>query len=685
MFFLAIHIGRLHPLLVHLPIGILLLAFLLELLNLRRPSEQNNNNLRLILAIAAISALVSLGSGWLLGEDGSYDESLLNWHRWMAIALTISTVALYFLKGAHASWARRLYFPFFIVALVLLSITGHLGGSLTHGEDYLFEDLSSAEIQIENVEEAAVYADLVQPILNRKCTSCHNSNKIKGGLMMTSKEQLLKGGDSGSILDSVEDQAPRIIQRLHLPLVDKEHMPPKGKVQLTPEEIALLEWWISLSNCFDCVVKEVEKTEKMHSVLKSFETDNSPRALIAREVDQVSDDWLMTLADSGISVYSLAEDSPLYIVNMAGMKNLDKAKFKLLRKNAENIVELNLANSNFSDTLASYIRPFKHLTKLQWQGTSITDKAISSIKDLEYLESLNLYGTSVTNGSLNIISELKGLKTVYLWQTDISSEELAAFGPAYPEIAVNHIPQDAFVATQLDPPAVVSATDFFKDTLLVSLENIFDDAILFYTLDGSEPDSTSLVYSEPLLLEESTRLKALTYKKGWEPSKVVSADFKKSDFEFDRVTLNKPPHEKYKGQEGKTLVDLKRGTINFVDGNWLGYESSHFTTTLSLKETKEISAVSVGALSAPANWIFFPTGFTVWTSEDGKNYEQVFNLKLPPQEPSIEVEKRFFDLELEPRQARYVRIKINSPLKNPSWHPVPGGNSFIFIDEVVLN
>ena len=680
----AIHLGRLHPLLVHLPIGILVLAFLLELVYFKRRSESNNRIIQLVLAIGGISALLSLATGWFLAADGSYDDDLIFQHRWMAVAMTAGTIVLYFLKRSASGWAGKTYFPFFIVVLILLSITGHLGGSLTHGEDYLFQD-DAEEVVITNVDEAQVYKDIVQPILNKKCVSCHNSTKIKGGLMLSSRENLLAGGDSGSILDSTTEGESKLLELIHLPLAHKEHMPPKGKVQLSSEEISLLEWWISHDNCFDCVVKNLEASEKMAGILQSLEEDTSPRALIAKEVDEVPVSWLTSLAEQGISAYPLAKDNPLYIVSMAGMKDIDRIKLKAVKKYAENVVELNLSNSNFNDSLAKLITPFKHLTKLQLQGTPITDKTIFELRSLKLIESLNLYRTDVTDSILGVLDQFEGLRSAYLWQTQVSSERLKKFELDHPEIAANHVNEGTFAAAQLEPPTIISDTDFFKDSLEVSLANVFDDAVLFYTIDGSAPDTTSKTYTKPLVLKKSTRLQAFTFKKGWQPSGVAAANFMKSEVEYEEVLLNKPPHEKYTSQGGKTLVDLKRGTNNFVDGNWIGYESSHFTTTLSLKEPKEISTVSVGALSAPASWIFFPTGFTIWTSRDGKNYQLTSTVTLPIQEPSISVERQFFDLEIEPTVAKYVKVRIRSPLKNPPWHPVPGGASFIFIDEVVLN
>jgi hypothetical protein len=151
------------------------------------------------------------------------------------------------------------------------------------------------------------------------------------------------------------------------------------------------------------------------------------------------------------------------------------------------------------------------------------------------------------------------------------------------------------------------------------------------------------------------------------------------------VVLSKVPHEKYQGKGAVTLTDLKRGGEQFVDGNWLGYEGSHFNATFTLKEKKEISLISVGALSNPSNWIFYPRGFKIWISDNGKKFKPLHTVKLPAQEPSTNNSIDFFDIELPKVVTKYVRIQVESILKNPSWHQSPGGKSWLFVDEILIN
>ncbi|WP_394750235.1 FN3 associated domain-containing protein [Spongiimicrobium salis] len=687
LFSLSIQIGHLHPLLVHLPIGILTLAIVLELYAYRKPSDIATEMITLTLAAAALSALVSLGSGWLLGEDGGYDETLLFRHRWMAVALTLCSIALFFFKKSKLPLLKKGYLPLFIATLALLGITGHIGGSMTHGEDYIFQEAEPQALVITDANKAQLYQEIVQPIFNAKCVSCHNVQKAKGGLLMTNTETLLKGGDSGKILDSISDSEPALLlQRMRLPLEDKEHMPPKGKVQLTSDEILLLEWWMENNHCFDCIAGDLEKNKKIDKALKGLEKDTSLRALIAEKVDPVSQEWLLELQQNGVSIYPIAETSPLLIVNMAGLKNLKKELFAPLKKYAGNIVELNLSHSNFDDELSPVLPNFENITKLQLQHTAITDKSIVALKGLKSLESLNVYHTAVSDVSLSQIEQMQHLKNLYLWQTNVSTAGLSKLQQKQTDLWIQGAISDSiFPESTLEPPTILADTEFFGDTLTVHVEGVFDNAKLYYTLDGTIPDTNSLLYSKPLVLDKSTNLNVISYLEGWKQSEIRHAQFRKNSIEVSKVSLHNNPHKNYTAQQGNTLIDLTRGSLDFSDGHWLGYQGSHFTTTFQLSQEKEVSSVSVGALSAPGSWIFFPSGIRIWTSLDGKKYHETAAVQYPATENTFVVERSFFDVAIEPVKTKYVKVQVRSPLRNPSWHPAAGKACYIFIDEIVIN
>jgi len=682
---LGIQIGHLHPLFVHLPIGIIMMAFLLEVYSRFIAKKSIDEVIEFTLLIAGATAILSLGTGWLLGEESGYDEDSLFLHRWMAVSFTGTTVLLYFVKRSKITWVCKSYVPLFLIVLGLISLTGHFGGNMTHGEDYLFVE-EKEELVITNIQEAQVYAQVIQPILDSKCVSCHNANKAKGGLLMSTPNEILKGGDSGSLLDTISGHEQTLfLERVHLPLENDDHMPPKGKVQLTANEKVLLEWWLENKNCFECKVNDLPREGKLAAILTSLEQDTSALAVLAKEAVEIPIEWLQNVRAAGIPVQTLSGKNHLLAVNMASMDAITEDKLEVLEEYAPNIVEMDFGFSNFNDELMSQLKPFKNLLKLKLQHTQVTDAIADDLVDFELLESLNLYGTAVTDKLVLELKENKKLQSIYLWNTGVSTDGLAQLQTNNPWLTIQQIGADVFEATILDPPTIISDVSFFSDNLTISIESLFEGTEIYYTIDGSTPTEASLKYDAEITLQTTANVKAIAVKKEWKPSVIAERTFIKNNIAYNNVDLLTVPNEKYAGQKGKTLMDQKRGSINFVDGNWLGFEGKHLNAIVELKEQNKISKVSIGALSAPASWIFYPKAFVVSASKDGVNFKEIGRKEMGEEDPNAEVKLTFFDLDVTPTDAKYVKLQIQSPLKNPAWHTDPGGKSWIFIDEVVLN
>jgi mono/diheme cytochrome c family protein len=78
-------------------------------------------------------------------------------------------------------------------------------------------------------------------LLQRNCLGCHNAEKHKGGLNLSTRETALKGGDEGPVVTPKKPDKSKLISALG-PNADP-HMPPKK--QLKPAEIDLLKKWIA--------------------------------------------------------------------------------------------------------------------------------------------------------------------------------------------------------------------------------------------------------------------------------------------------------------------------------------------------------------------------------------------------------------------------------------------------------
>ena len=134
-------LGRLHPLIVHFPIGLLVVAFLLELGTLGNKRSGLRDGIRAMVWIGALTAVAAAVVGWLLARSGGYAGDAIFYHQWIGVLTAVlALVTAWMLNQATSSRKPALMTRYRVVfALCLLGVTvaGHLGAGITHGEDYL--------------------------------------------------------------------------------------------------------------------------------------------------------------------------------------------------------------------------------------------------------------------------------------------------------------------------------------------------------------------------------------------------------------------------------------------------------------------------------------------------------------------------------------------------------------------
>lgn len=130
-------IGRFHPLIVHLPIGIVIATFIIELASRSQRFNHLKSAVSFLLLLCIITSVISWFTGWIMPKEGLFDEDVVRLHFWFSLSMTLMTVVLYFIQKSKNPQLHKLYLPLFIVTMVLLVLTGYNGGSLTHGDDYL--------------------------------------------------------------------------------------------------------------------------------------------------------------------------------------------------------------------------------------------------------------------------------------------------------------------------------------------------------------------------------------------------------------------------------------------------------------------------------------------------------------------------------------------------------------------
>jgi uncharacterized membrane protein/mono/diheme cytochrome c family protein len=433
--------GRLHPLLVHLPIGFLMLTLCFHWLVWRGKYPALRELLPALWLTSSISAVLACLAGFLLSLSGGYDEKALDIHMYLglALALVCGLVYLFLQKGVSRRWQIS---GVTAVALLLFA-TGHFGGNLTHGEDYLTQPLYAllgkatakpVRKPITNLAEALVYQDLVEPILEQKCWQCHSAQKQKGKLRLDAADFLRQGGKHGPILVAGDAGKSELYARLMLPETNDKRMPPKGKPQLTESEIQLIHWWITKGKSdFKKKVADLEKNDNMTAVLASLEktvptetVSEIPKAKVAKP--NPAD--LQKLEALGVAFTSLSPDHVFLAANLVNTNNFTDQQLTLLLKLQDQIVWLDMSESAITDKAMPLIARFKHLTRLKLDNTGITDTGLKHLKELPHLRTLNLYGTRVSDRGLQLLPACKQLKNIYLWQTQATPQGVAALQQA---------------------------------------------------------------------------------------------------------------------------------------------------------------------------------------------------------------------------------------------------------------
>ncbi len=453
----SLFLGRFHPVVVHLPIGILFIGVVLDLLA-RRWSRLEQTVLIMLFA-GAWAAILAAIVGLYLAQGGGYDPGTLAWHKRLGVLTAAAAAAAWGLKAwpdlaqRPATRNERYGYAGSIAALVLsVALTGHLGGTLTHGDGFLTRYMPDGlrfiaglpdkddigKLQLEDPAKTTTYDALIAPVLQDKCVSCHRDGRKRGGLALDTQDNLMTGGDDGPVVVAGRAEESTLIHRLWLPLHADDHMPPEGSPQLTIAEAELIRWWIHTGASFEVMLADAEVTPVIQAILDGYGLDEIKTGIFALDIAPADSSDIAALAALGVSVTRLAEDTPFLQVRCTSAEACGTDSFvQALRPLARHIAWLDLGRTALGDEALPVIRDLPHLTRLYLNQTNVTSAGLSNLAGLEYLEYLNLFGTGVGDAGLEALAALPSLRSLYLWQTTVTDSAVAVLQAAAPFLYIN--------------------------------------------------------------------------------------------------------------------------------------------------------------------------------------------------------------------------------------------------------
>jgi len=460
---LSLFLGRFHPTLLHLPVALLLLALLLELIRLPRlrgvvPSFPSTV-LDSVVWLAALSGFATALAGWLLAHEGGYDAPLLDRHLWSGVATGIGAFACVMLRSFAKVRPDRAVLQGLATALLVgtcgaMIVAAHAGGSLTHGEGYLTEHAPApirllvglpiprdrSGEKLTPIAEREAFDGVALRIFENHCTACHNPGKLKGNLRLDTYEGVLAGGQSGPVVLAGDPGSSELLKRVHLPLEDKEHMPPKGKTPLSDDETAVLAWWIEAGVPKGGTLRARKAPAEIRVMFSRTLPEGERRAVEELQKRQASE-YEATLTGLRASIPGSlrtilpGERDLEYTAAIAGAAFGD-AELQELSSVGNDLLWLDLSRTGITDAGLKVLAKMPNLEHLDLRGTAVGDEGVRALAGLGKLETLSLYGTGVTDAGLEALPGLPSLRRLYVGGTKVTEPGLDALRKARTEMDI---------------------------------------------------------------------------------------------------------------------------------------------------------------------------------------------------------------------------------------------------------
>ena len=664
------YLGNFHPVVLHLPIGAFLFTFLL-FVSQKYLKSNFNPAVRMGLLFSFITSIITSIFGYILHLNGDYDSVLVDRHMWLAIATTILIGFVLYLHKKQKPYNHVL--SSFVFATVLLTITGHNGGSLTHGKDYLKLPDFEKEISIVSYDSIHVFNQVISPILDSKCVKCHNTGKSKGNLMLSSIDKILLGGEKGQIIKSNSSVDSRLYTYLNLPIDDEMHMPPDGNSQLNDNEKELIKLWIDEGADFYNFRKMND--DNFSKEILSF----LPKEIAS--VDPPNRNDLVRLIENEFRIERISVENNFIDIKYQG-KSFKQSYLRLLSKVSDNIKRLDLSFVDLSSIDLSRVDDFDNLTYLNLNNTKLTTKKLQKL-DLNIqtlILSNNNFDVSVfdkfisnpTNERVfayNTISDLDLTKEI-----SANSNDKIYFGVSLDDFASN---------VPLKIPIITPTQTLFSSTVDIEVVSDITSPDYRYTIDGDEPDSLSNLYVGPIKIDRSSNLKFKAFKKGSRPSPVQEVFYRKiaapiTDFKLLSTTV-----EPYAAKN--ILSNNEVGSADFRDGTWNGFiksdtRSGDMIAEFSLPEG--VNEIGISSLTDYGAYILFPTKIELYDISLG-NDELVYSKNISRKFDEENAPLHTFRIPIN-KNLKKVRLKVISNKKLPKGHPAEGEPAWLFIDEIML-
>jgi hypothetical protein len=423
-----------HPVVLHLPIGILVALVVRTFLPFPR------GRTGWLWGLAAVTSTAAFSTGLLLGAEGGYDEVMLNRHLWAAAVFTgFCWIGLWAERAERRPLVSNVILGLSVGAM---TVAGHFGGIMVHGDP-----LAAAPWRLDPqrfarlpplAAEVNVYSDLVTPILGAKCVSCHGPAKQNGRLRLDDLQVIQRGGHKGLVVAPGRITNSELIRVIELPLTSDDHMPPIDHHQVTEVELAVLRFWIEKGANDSVQFALAEPPASFAPILdpdyRLLPDPAAERARLAAEAAQkkqnaaerqrlqIALDALPT--DLAACFYFSDAASPSLAFSLIGRATLPIAESAATQALLLECEEINTAGQVLPIEVLTELARSEKIQRLNLRDTAADHTTLALFADTPNLRLLNFYGTNIDRLSTIAGGSFSRLEKLFLGYTDLSPADL---------------------------------------------------------------------------------------------------------------------------------------------------------------------------------------------------------------------------------------------------------------------
>lgn len=231
-------------------------------------------------------------------------------------------------------------------------------------------------------------------------------------------------------------------------------------------------------------------------------------------------------------------------------------------------------------------------------------------------------------------------------------------------------------------PEMSIKSGMYPEAQLVKVEVNDPKVKIRFTINGEEPNKNSKIYTNPILIKTSRKLKVASFRDAYK-SQVQTLDYRRVQA-IEKVALINPPSEKYSGSGAVTLIDYIIASNDYTDKNWLGFSGDDLEAMMEFEKVVPIQQISLSVLNNPYSWIFPPKEVKVFAAVNPKYYQEVGSLNEDDINRQIANGHKELLIKTKSIQAKYLKVIAKNMGTCPKGHPGEGEKAWMFVDEIIV-